>query len=82
MAKEEGDVRAVKSARSEMARRGVDLTLADMRCMHGVMHIRGTVKALRGSNITDIRSEMELIARVLRQKAEIRDVILECSYRQ
>ena len=45
-----------------MTRRGVDLTLADLRCMHGVLTIRGTVKAYRGSNIPDIRSEMELIA--------------------
>jgi len=81
MAKDEGDVRATKAARAEMAKRGVDMTLADMRCMHGVLHIRGTVRALRGSNIIDLKSEMELIARVLRQKPEIRDVILECIYR-
>jgi len=81
MARDEGDVRATKAARAETARRGIDMTLADMRCMHGILHIRGTVRALRGSNVIDIKSEMELIARVLRQKADIRDVVLECSYR-
>lgn len=81
MARDENDVRAIKAARAELARRGVDMTLADLRCMHGVVNVRGTVRAIRGSNIPDIRSEMELVARILRQKAEIRDVILDCVYR-
>jgi hypothetical protein len=75
------DVRATKAARSECTRRGVDLTLADIRVMHGTVYIRGTVKAIRGSHINDIRAEMELIARILRQKAEVRDVVLDCMYR-
>jgi hypothetical protein len=81
MARDEGDIRGTKAARAEMAKRGVDVTLADLRCMHGILYIRGTVKAYRNSNITDIKSEMELIGRVLRQKPEIKDVILECAYR-
>jgi len=81
MAKSEEDIRGTKAARAEFAKRGVDVSLADLRVMHGTLHIRGTVKAYRGSPITDIRAEMEIIARVLRQKPEIRDVILECIYR-
>jgi hypothetical protein len=81
MAKDEGDIRATKAARAEMAKRGIDMTLADMRCMHGVLHIRGTVRPYRGNHVADMKSEMELIARVLRQKADIRDVILECMFR-
>jgi len=49
--------------------------------MHGVCYIRGTVKAIRGSNIPDIRSEMEIVAKVLRAKPEIKDVVLDCIYR-
>jgi hypothetical protein len=64
-----------------MGRRGIDMTLADLRVTHGVVYIRGTVRAIRGSNILDVRHEMEIIARVLRQKAEIRDVVLDCQYR-
>jgi hypothetical protein len=82
MARDEGDIRATKAARAEMAKRGVDVTMADLRCMHGILHVRGTVKAYRNTAITDIKSEMELIAKVLRQKSDIRDVILECAYRQ
>ena len=75
------DVQATKAARSECNRRGVDTTLTDIRVMHGIVYFRGTVKALRGSNIHDIKHEMELIARVLRQKPEVRDVVLDCMYR-
>jgi hypothetical protein len=75
------DVRATKAARQEMGRRGIDMTLADIRVNHGVVYIRGTVRPVRGSNIPDVRSEMEIIARVLRQKAEIRDVVLDCLFR-
>ncbi|HWA82843.1 MAG TPA: hypothetical protein VG820_05400 [Fimbriimonadaceae bacterium] len=81
MARDEGDVRGTKAARAEFSKRGIDMTMADLRCMHGTLYVRGTVKAYRGSPITDIRAEMEIIARVLRQKPDIRDVILECVYR-
>ena len=81
MAKDEGDIRATKAARAEMAKRGIDMTLADMRCMHGILHIRGTVRPYRGIHVADMKSEMEMIARVLRQKSDIRDVSLECLYR-
>ncbi len=81
MGREVGDVRAVKAARAELAKRGVDVTLCDLRALHGILYIRGTVKAYRGSPIHDIRAEMELIGRLLKQKSDIKDVILECSYR-
>lgn len=57
------------------------MTQADVQVLHGVMRIRGTVRPVRGSTIRDIKSEMEIIARVLRHKPEIKDVILECFYR-
>lgn len=81
MAKDEGDLRATKAARAELAKRGIDCTMADLRVTHGTLHIRGTVKAYRGVVIPDLRAEMETIGRVLRQKPEVREVILECIYR-
>jgi len=77
----EDDVRGTKYARSEFGRRGVDLTQADLRVMHGICYVRGSVRALRSSNITDLRAEMEKIAKVLRTKQEIKDVVLDCIYR-
>lgn len=77
----EDDVRGTKYARSEFSRRGIDLTQADLRVMHGICYVRGSVRALRSANITDLRSEMEKIAKILRTKQEIKDVVLDCIYR-
>ncbi len=77
----EDDVRGTKYARSEVGRRGIDLTQADLRVMHGVCYIRGSIRALRSANIPDLHSEMEKIAKILRTKPEIKDVVLDCIYR-
>ena len=74
------DVNGLRLVRSELARRGIDTGRADVRLMHGVLTIRGTVKAASGSNFGDLKSEMEQIARFLRQRADIREVILDCAY--
>jgi hypothetical protein len=77
----EDDVRGTKYARSELARRGIDSTQADIRVMHGICYIRGSLRALRSANIPDLRSEMEKIAKILRTKAEIKDVVIDAIYR-
>ena len=77
----EDDVRGTKSARAELGRRGIDTTRADIRVMHGICYIRGQLTAVRSANIPDLRSEMEKIAKVLRTKAEIKDVVIDCIYR-
>ncbi len=68
-------------ARSYLGRRGIDVTLADVRVMHGVCYIRGTVSAIKGAGVANVKAEVEQAARILRQKAEIRDVVLDCTYR-
>jgi hypothetical protein len=75
------DVSATKMARREFSKRHIDLTLADVRVMHGVCYLRGTVSAQKSGNIPDVRLECEHIARLLRTKPEIRDVVLDCTYR-
>lgn len=78
------DVEATKAARREFSKRAVDISQADLRVMHGVVYLRGTVKAMRsgdGAMGGDLRSEIETIARVLRQKAGIRDVVIDVTYR-
>lgn len=74
------DVQGLRIVRSELARRGIDTGRADVRLMHGVLTIRGTVKAAPGSNFGDLKTEMEQIARFLRQRSEIREVVLDCFY--
>lgn len=75
------DVSATKVARSMFSRRGIDTSRADLRVMHGVAYLRGTVSAVRGAGVGDLKAECELIARLLRQKPEIRDVVLDVTYR-
>lgn len=75
------DVAGTKMARSVFGRRGIDTSLADLRVMHGVLYVRGSVSAVKGSGIVDIKHEVENTARILRQRPEIRDVVLDCVYR-
>lgn len=81
MAKSEADLRATKMARSELTKRGIDLSLADLRVMHGVLHIRGAVRKAAGSEIADLKTELDHICSLLRQKGYFKDVALGVTYR-
>lgn len=75
------DVAGTKMVRREFNKRKIDTSLADIRVMHGVAYVRGTLKPLRGSGITDVRAEVEHIGRIVRTRGEIRDVVIDCTYR-
>jgi hypothetical protein len=75
------DVAGTKYARSMMGRRGIDVSRADVRVMHGVCYIRGQVTAIKGSDVHDIKAAVEHMARILRQRPEIRDVVVDVSFR-
>lgn len=75
------DVAATKLVRREFNRRKIDCTLADIRVLHGVVYIRGTIKSIRGG-APDVKAEVELVARALRTRPEIRDVVIDCTFRQ
>ena len=75
------DKRGVKAARQEFSRRGIDLSRADVRVSNGVCTVRGTVSRLVG-NEPNLRSEVEIAAKVIRQKSEIRDVVLDITGNQ
>lgn len=75
------DVSGTKYARQVFGRRGIDLTLADIRCLHGVVYLRGTVSIVRGASVHDLKAECELIAKILKTRPDIRDVVLDCVYR-
>jgi len=76
------DVRGLRVARAELSKRGIDTLRADVRVMHGVLHLRGLISAMAGCHIEDIKTEVEHAAHILRQKPEISEVILECTYTQ
>ncbi|WP_144241254.1 hypothetical protein [Fimbriimonas ginsengisoli] len=63
-----------------MSKRGIDIARSDLQLRHGVLMVRGVIVPMPGSNISDVKIEMDHIARLLRQKPEIREVILDCKY--
>lgn len=74
------DVAGTKALRQELSKRGLDTTRADMRVTHGVAYIRGSVGTIKGGP-QDVRAELEIIAKVLRTRPQIKDVIIDCTMR-
>jgi len=75
------DVRLTKMARSELGKHGFELTHTDLRVTFGVLYIKGTVSAMRGATFKDAKAELELVSRVMRQRAGIKDVVIDVRYR-
>jgi hypothetical protein len=74
------DVRASKSLRSELGKKLIDVTQADVRVMHGTAYIRGVVKPIVGGP-TDTKAALNLACSGLRQKGVIKDFVIDCVYR-
>ncbi len=74
---DQNDFRGQRIARTEFARRGVDISRADLYVMHGILYMRGEVKPMPKSLILDMGSEMGIITKILRQRPEIRDIVLD-----
>lgn len=74
---DQNDFRGQRIARSEFARRGVDVSRADLYVMHGILYMRGEVKPMPKSMIVDMNAEMGIITKILRQQPEIRDIVLD-----
>ena len=64
-------------ARAEFGRRGVDISRADLMVLNAVCYLRGEVDRLPGAQYDDINRELMLVQKVLRQRPEIRDVVLD-----
>jgi len=75
------DVRGLRLSRTELTKRGIDIGRADLRMHHGILHIKGQVSVMKGSSIKDLKLELDLIARILRQKPDIKDVVVDCMIR-
>jgi len=70
------DAEMTRMVRREINRRYVDSTSVDVRVMHGIVYLRGYIKKLPGHH-ADLGEELDIILRILRQKAGIRDVVCE-----
>lgn len=80
MGKSPEDNGIMKLVRAEIAKRLIDTTMADVRVQHGVITIRGVVRALK-EGPEDVKAELELIGRILRQRPGVKDVVIDCAYR-
>ncbi|GIV09173.1 MAG: hypothetical protein KatS3mg020_0249 [Fimbriimonadales bacterium] len=74
------DVETRRMVLREISKRHIDSSRMDVQVFHGVVYLRGTVSGMRGHDI-DIKAEMEVIRRILRQRPGIRDVVLDVIYR-
>jgi hypothetical protein len=77
---DQNDFRGQRIARAEFARRGIDISRSDLYVMHGVMYMRGEVKAMPNANFNDIGHELALVTKILRQRPEIRDIVLDVKH--
>lgn len=66
--------------RREMNRRQLDTSDLDIYVYRGVVYLRGTLRAIRGSGRA-ASDEIGIILRVLRMKEGVRDVVNECRLR-
>jgi hypothetical protein len=70
------DKEMTRMVQREIGRRSVDASMVDVKVTHGVVFLRGTIRRLRGHDI-DMKEELQIISRVLRQKQGIREVHTE-----
>ncbi len=80
MADKHADVEGTKLLRREFNKRQLDTSMCDMRVSHGVAYVRGTIKAMPGAG-SDVREMVEHAARALRTRPEIRDIVIDVTYR-
>jgi len=74
------DVEMRRMVLREINKRHLDTSLMDVHVIHGVVYIRGMVRGIRGHNV-DVKQELEIIRRILRQKPGIRDVVVDAIIR-
>lgn len=74
------DAEGMRTVRKEFARRPIDISLMNIHYSHGIVRLGGQVKAVRGHDI-DLKAELETIAKALRTKPNVRDVVIECIFR-
>lgn len=78
--KDPKDVSAVKFLRSELGKKMIDVTQADVRVMHGVAYVRGVVKPVKGGP-EDLKKALDQALSNMRQKGMLKDYVIDCTYR-
>ncbi len=76
------DAQNTRAVQRELCRRYVDASQIDVRVIHGVCYLRGVMAKLRSHPEVDLEHETEIIQRLLRQHAGIRDVVWDVRMKQ
>jgi len=74
------DIEVRRMVLREISKRHLDTSRLDVQVFHGVVYLRGTVSGMRGHDI-DIKAEMEIVRRILRQRPGVRDVVVDLIFR-
>lgn len=72
------DARMTRLVQREIGRRYIDASRLDVKAVHGVVYLRGSIRRLRGHEV-DLDHELQVINRVLRGKPGVRDVVIDVS---
>ena len=70
------DAEVVRMVRREMARFCIDTSETIVSSMHGIVHLNGRVRPIRGHE-DEFSDEVLKVPKVVRQRPGIRDVIVE-----
>jgi len=73
------DSRGVKAARQELSRRAIDVSKATVSVRNGICTIRGHISRMAGTTEGSLGAEMENAAKAIRQRSDIKDVVLDVS---
>lgn len=77
------DVSMTKLARTILLKKGVDMTGADLRVLHGVIYLKGSITINKGENPTlPLRKLVEEAGHYLRNKPGVKDFIVDVQYRE
>lgn len=79
--KDPNDVRGLKAVRNLLGKRGIDFSRADVRVVKGRVDIRGMLSVVKGFDVQDLEAEVMEVAKMIRRKAEIKEVSIEVIYR-
>ena len=71
------DAYQTRQVQHELTRRNVDMSEVDVRVIHGICYLRGTMTKFRSHPEVDLDHEAEVIRKVIRGLRGIRDVVWE-----
>lgn len=71
------DAEITRMVQREIGRRNVDASRIDIRVIHGMVYVRGTLRRLRTHPEVNLEQEAEILRKTLRLRPGIRGVVWE-----